>query len=134
MDSCTGIIIDSEVLVLCQMQEDFRQLVWRIVIEMNCLCKAALQSWVRVDEIMHLVGIARYDTNELTTVVLQTLQQRVNSLSTKGITITRLQSIGLIDKQDTTKGLIYQLVGLDSCLTSITSHQFGAVGFYQLTA
>ena len=133
VDSRTGIIIDGKVLAFCQMQEDLRQLIGRVIVEMNGLGKAALQTRVRINKVMHLVGITRHDTNELSTVIFQTFQQCVNSLSTKGVAIARLQGISLIDKENTTKCLVYQLVCLDSSLTCITSHELSTVCLHQLT-
>ena len=100
---------------------------------MNGLGKAALQSRVRINEIVHLIRIARHDTNELAAVVLQALQQCIYCLGAKGITITRLEGIGFINKENATQCLINKLIGLDCRLTRIASHQFRAISLYQLT-
>ena len=133
MDGCLRLFIDGEILTLRQIDEDFGQFIRRIVVEMNGLRKAALQSRVRVNEIVHLVGITRNDTDELTTIILQTFKQRVDSLSAEGILIARLQRVSLIDEQYTTHRRVNELVGLDSRLTRITCHEFSAVGLYQLS-
>ena len=96
------------------------------------LCKAALQTRVCVNEVVHLVGIASHNTDELSTVILQSFQQRVNSLCTKTITVIRLQRIGLVNKQDTTHRRVYQLIRLDSCLAREACNKLAAVGFNKL--
>ena len=78
MDSPLGLLIDNKLLLLSKIQEDLRQFVRCIIIKVYRLCEAALQSWVRVDEVVHLVSIARHDTNELTPIVFQALQQGVD--------------------------------------------------------
>ena len=98
MDSCLCLFVDGEVLTLRQIDEDFSQFVRRIVVEMNGLREAALQSRICVNEIVHLVGITCNDTDELTTIILQTFEQRVDSLGTEGILIARLQRVSLIDE------------------------------------
>ena len=100
---------------------------------MDGLCKAALQTWVGINEVMHLVGIAGNDTDKLTTVILQTLQQRINSFRTEAVLIAGLQRICLINEEDTTHCRINQLIGLDSGLTREASHQLTAVGLHQLS-
>ena len=82
------LFVDGKVLAFGEIDEDFGQLVGRIVIKMNGLCKAALQSRVGIDEVVHLVGITGNNTNELTTIILQAFQQRIDSLSAKRILIT----------------------------------------------
>ena len=72
------------------MQEDLRKLVGRIIVEVDGLCKATLQSWVGIDKVVHLVGITSYDTDKLTTIILQAFQQRIDSLSAKAVGIVRL--------------------------------------------
>ena len=101
MYGTTRLLIDGKVLAFSQIDKNLCQLVRRIVFEMNSLCKATLQSRIGVYEVMHLVGIAGDDTNELAAIVLQTLQQSINSLSAKAVLIVRFQGIGLIDKQHT---------------------------------
>ena len=122
MDSTTHYLINSKVLVTCQIQEDLRQFIRCIVVEMNRLCESALQTRVRVNKIMHLVGIASHDTDKLATIILQTFQKRIDSLSTKRISIIRLQGISLINEEYTTQSLIYQLIGLNSRLSGIACH------------
>ena len=78
MDSSLGILVDLEVLALCQMEEYLRQFVGGIIVEMNGLGETALQSGIRVDEVVHLVGIASHDTDELSSIVFQPLQQSVD--------------------------------------------------------
>ena len=87
MDSRTGILINREVLTLSKMEEYLCQLIWCIIVKMNGLGKPALQSWIGINEVMHLVSITCHDTDKLTSVILKTFQQRINSLRTKGITI-----------------------------------------------
>ena len=82
---------------------------------------------------MHLVSIARHDTDKLATVVLQTLEQRVNGLGTEGVLIVGLQRVSLIDEKHTTHGRINKLIGLDGRLSAITSYKFATVGLNQLT-
>ena len=123
MDGSLRVLIDGEFLTRCEIQEYLRQLVWRIIVEMYRLSETALQTRVGVDEVMHLVCIASHDTDELSTIILQTFQKGVNSLCTKRITIVGLQGISLIDKQHATDSLIHQLIGLDGCLSGITCHQ-----------
>ena len=92
-------LVNGEALVLGQTEEDFGELVGRIVVEMDGLGEAALQSGVGVDEVVHLVGIASHDADELAAVVLQSFQQRVDSLATEAVVVTRFQGIGLVDEQ-----------------------------------
>ena len=82
---------------------------------------------------MHVVSISCHDADELSAVVLQSLQQRVDSLCTKGVVIVRLQGVSLIDEEHTTHRRIDELIGLDGCLSRIACHQFGTVGFNKLT-
>ena len=133
MDSTLCLFVNSEVLALGEVDEDFRQLVWSIIIKMDGLCETALQSRVAINEVVHLVGIAGNDTDELAAIIFQTLQQRIDSFSTKRVLITRLQGIGLVDKQHATHRRVYQLIGLDSCLAGIACHQFSTISLYQLT-
>ena len=90
MHGSLRLFVEFKLLIRSHIQEYLRQFVRRIVVEMDGLCKAALESGVRVDEVMHLFGISRHDTDKLTAVVLQTLQQRVDSLRTKRVHIAGL--------------------------------------------
>ena len=80
MDGSLCLVIDSKALAFCQIEEDLRQFIGGIVVEMNGLGKAALQARVRIDEVVHLIGIAGHDTDELAPIVFQSLQQRVDGL------------------------------------------------------
>ena len=97
------------------------------------LCEPTLQAWVGIDEVVHLIRVACHNTDELSTIVFQTLQQGINSLGAKGIAIVRLQGISLIDKQHATDSLIHQLIRLDGRLSGIACHQFSTVGLHQLS-
>ena len=55
---------------------------------MDGLGKTTLQSGIRIDEVVHLVSITSHDTNELTTVILQSFQQRIYCLATEGVVIS----------------------------------------------
>ena len=134
MDSGLCILVDSKVLACSKLQEDLCQLVWSIVVEVDSLSEATLQAWVRIDEVVHVVSISSNDTDELTTIVLQTLQQSIDSLSSEGIAIARLKRICLVDKQHTTQSLVNQLVSLNSSLTRESSHQLRAVGLNKLAS
>ena len=87
MDGCTRVITDSELLVFCQMEEYLRQLVRRIVVEVNGLREAALQTGVRIYEVVHLLRISGNDTHELSAVVLQAFQQCIDSLRTERVIV-----------------------------------------------
>ena len=50
---------------------------------MNCLSESALQPWVGIDEVVHLISIACNNTDKLTTIILKTFQKGIDSLSTK---------------------------------------------------
>ena len=58
-----------------------------IVIKIDCLRETALQSGVRVDEVVHLTGVSRNNTDKLSPVVFQSLQQGVDGLRAKGVVI-----------------------------------------------
>ena len=88
MYSLAGGIIHCEVLTLCEVNEYLCQFIRRIVIEMDGLGKAALQTRIGINEVMHLVCISCHDTDELSTVVLQSFQQRVYCLTAKGVIIS----------------------------------------------
>ena len=89
---------------------------------MNGLCESTLQAGIRIDEVMHLVCITCNNTDKLSTVVLQSFQQRVYCFCAKRVAIIRLQGIGLVNEQYSTHGRVYQLVGLDGGLSTIASH------------
>ena len=56
---------------------------------MYSLCEAALQSGIGVDEVMHLLGVSSHYAHELSAVVFQTLQKRVDSLRPERILVSR---------------------------------------------
>ena len=122
-----------EALFRCKIQENLCQLVGCIVVEMDGLRETTLQAGIGVDEVVHLVGIASNNTDELTAVVLQSLQQGVNSLSAEDVAIVGTKGVGLINEQDATQSRIYELIGLYSRLTTIAGNKFRAVGLHQLT-
>ena len=134
MHSFPGIVIHGEVLTLGKVDEYLRQLIRGVVVEMDGLCETTLQSRVRINEVVHLISITCHDTNELATVILQSLQQGVNRLTAKGVIISRLQRVGLINEQHTTHCRVNQLVGLDSRLTRITGNQFTPICLHQLSS
>ena len=134
MDSSLGILADGKVLIRRKMQEYLSKLVGGIIIEVDGLSEAALQSWVGIDKVVHLISITSHNTDELSAVVFQTLKQCVDSLSTKCITIARFQSVSLVYEQHTTQSLIYQLVCLDSRLTRESRNKFRAIGLNELSS
>ena len=73
MHSTFRFFINSELLAFSEIKEDFGQLVRSIVIKVNSLGKAALQSRVTVNEVVHLFRISCDDTDELAAIILQTL-------------------------------------------------------------
>ena len=77
VDSRLCRFVNNKALSLCQIQEYLGQLIRRIVVEMNGLSKTTLQTRVRINEIMHLLRISCYDTDELATIVFQTFQQGI---------------------------------------------------------
>ena len=133
MDSTLSFFVHSKVLTLTEVEEYLREFVGCVVVEVDSLCETALQSRVRIDKVMHVVSITSNNTNELATIILQTLEQGIDSFSAKRILIIRLQCIGLIDEQHTTHSRINQLVGLDGSLTSKTCNQLRTVCLYQLS-
>ena len=134
MDSSTSILIHHEILAISQMEEYLCQLVRCIVFEMYGLCETTLQTWVRVDEIVHLIRITSHDTDKLTTIILQSLQQCIDSFCTERVLIIGLQSISFINEQHTTHCRVNKLVGLDGGLSCKSCHQLRAVGLYQLSS
>ena len=87
VDGSLSIVADGKVLVGSEVEEYLRQFVGSIVIEMDGLGEAALQTGVRVDEVVHLVGISGNYADELSSVVLQTLQQGVDGFSAERVTV-----------------------------------------------
>ena len=134
MKGTFSLCVEGKVLSLSQVEEYLRQFVGGIVFKMDGLREAALQSRVGIDEFVHVIRITGHDADELATVVLQALQQCVDSLSAKGVLVTGLQRIGFVDEEHTTHGGVDELVGLDSRLPRKASHQFRAVSLYQLAS
>ena len=134
VDSIACRLINHHTLLRGQVDEYLRQLVRVIVVEVDGLREPALQSGIRVDEGVHLLGVASNDAHELTSVVFQSLQQGVDGLAAKRVVVVGTQGIGLVDEEYATQGRVYQLVGLDGSLTRIARYQLRAVGLYQLPA
>ena len=133
MDGCLRIVVNGKVLGGSQILKYLRQLVRCVVVKVDGLRETTLEAGVRVNKIVHIVGITRHNTDEFTTVVLQAFQQCVDGLSAKSITIVRAQSICLVNEQHSTKSRVNELVGLDGRLTTIACHKFSTVGLDELT-
>ena len=102
MNSIACFLIYRKLLTIGKVDEDLRQLIRSVVLEMNSLCKTTLQSRVRINKVMHIVGISGNDADKLSSIIFQALQQGINSLRAKAILIVRLERISLVDEEDTT--------------------------------
>ena len=86
------------------------------------------QSGIHHQELLHLILIASHDDHELTSVVLHTLHQGVDSLLAVLIILVR-QRIGLVNEEDTTHCLVAHSVDNLGRLTHIFSYQRSTTGF-----
>ena len=108
---------DGELLRVGHVDEYLGQLFGLVVVEMYGLREAALQSGVRVDEVVHLVGVAGNNADELASVVLQAFQQRVDGLAAERVVVARMQRVSLVDEEHASHSRVDELVGLDGRLS-----------------
>ena len=114
------------------------QLIRIIVLDIQEITETAAHTGVDTEKILHLRTVTGSDDNELTTVVLHTLHQLLQSLGTLIVTVTALtdrsQRVSLIHEEDTAHRLVTQTVNHLRGLTLIRTHHLRTVTLYDMTA
>ena len=95
--------IDLVALLAQSQQTDLDDLIWTIVFKIKCRRDPTLQTWIDLQEVMHLSGIASKDNDDITAVVLHKFEDFIQGFLPKIIIWTSKERIGLIDKEDTTQ-------------------------------
>ena len=124
-------------LRLCKNFHDLEELIRRVVIDVEEVVKAATHTGIDAKEIVHLGAVSGGDDHELAAIVLHTLHKRLKGLCTLVIALAalaqRCQGIGLVDKEDTTHGLITETVHHLWCLALIGTDHLRAVYLDHMT-
>jgi hypothetical protein len=81
------------------------ELRWRVVGQVEALCKAATQSWIGIHKHLHLVLIAGQNHEQVGAVVLDFSEEHTNSLAGECVATTVNQRVSLIDEEAAAHGI-----------------------------
>ena len=95
--------IDLVALLAQSQQTDLDDLIWAIVFEVKGSRDPTLQTWIDLQEFVHLFRVASKDNHDITTVVLHKFEDFIQSFLPKIIIWTGKERIGLVDKEDSTQ-------------------------------
>ena len=87
VNRCLGVVVHSILSSACHVEEDVGKLFHVIVVEVYGLGESALESWVGVDEVVHLLCISSHYAHKLSPVVFQSFQQCVDGLGAERVLV-----------------------------------------------
>ena len=111
---------------------DLRQLVVGVVRKLDAGAEARAQAGVGVEEVLHLLGVARGDHHEVLATILQLHQQFVDRLLPEVAVVALGQRVRLVDEQHAAQRPLNLRPGLGRGLADVSDHQIGALGLHQV--
>ena len=105
-----------------------------VVREVDGLGEPASQPGVRVDEDLHLIGIAGGDHHDAVAPILDQLDEGVDGLLAEVLLASPGQGVGLVDEQHTLVGLVEHLGDLQRGLPHEPRHHPRPVRLHQVAA
>ena len=120
------------IILLAVEVEDLLELIDRVVRELDILVEPGLESGIAVDELLHGLCIARDDDNQVVSVVLHSLEDRVDGFLAESVILLG-QRISFVDEENAAHRFFDLFLGLEGRLSHVACHKAGAVDFDQLS-
>mmetsp|Transcript_70673 Transcript_70673/g.199548 ORF Transcript_70673/g.199548 Transcript_70673/m.199548 type:complete len:483 (-) Transcript_70673:45-1493(-) len=105
---------------------DLPELLAAVVAELEAERHARLEARIRLEERLHLLVVASEDDDDLATMILDLLDQRVDGLLAERVPAALDQGVGLVDEQDAAGGAPDRLLHLRGSLPDVASDKVAA--------
>ena len=128
-----GVRCNDQLLLPAEKLKDLKQLPETIVLEINERMEPALQAFIGFNEIVHLLGITRYNYSQIVPLVFHCLHQGVDNVRSKAVIFLFGDRISLVNEENAAKRLLNDLIRLGCALPDVTGNQVFPGNFLHMT-